>query len=46
MVKVIYNDQLLYTVVIWTYFAISLSKEKVALNSDTHSMLFQDFRYN
>ncbi len=26
-----YNDQLVYTVVIWAFFGISLWKEKVAL---------------
>ncbi len=31
MVKVMYNDQLVYKVVIWTCFGISLWKEKVAL---------------
>ncbi len=30
--KVIYNDQLVYKVVIWAFFRISLWKEKVALN--------------
>ncbi len=28
-----YNDQLVYKVVIWTYFGISLWKEKEALNT-------------
>ncbi len=32
MVKVIYNDQLVYKVVIWVFFGISLWTEKVALN--------------
>ncbi len=32
MVKVMYNDQLLYKVVIWAFIGISLWKEKVALN--------------
>ncbi len=32
MVKVMYNDQLVYKVVIWTYFGISLWTEKVALS--------------
>ncbi len=32
MVKVIYNDQLLYNVVIWELFGSSLWTEKVALN--------------
>ncbi len=27
-----YNDQLVYKVVIWAFFGISLWKEKVALN--------------
>ncbi len=31
MVKVIYNDQLVYKVVIWAFFGISLWTEKVAL---------------
>ncbi len=31
MVKVMYNDKLVYKVVIWTFFGISLWKEKVAL---------------
>ncbi len=31
MVKVMYNDQLVYKVIIWAYFGISLWKEKVAL---------------
>ncbi len=31
MVKVIYNDQLVYEVVIWALFVISLWKDKVAL---------------
>ncbi len=31
MVKVIYNDQLVYKVVIWAFFGISLWKAKVAL---------------
>ncbi len=31
MVKVMYNDQLVYKVVIWAFFGISLWKEKVAL---------------
>ncbi len=31
MVKVVYNDQLVYKVVIWAFFGISLSTEKVAL---------------
>ncbi len=29
-----YNDQLVYKVVIWAFFGISLWKEKVALNND------------
>ncbi len=32
MVKVMYNDQLVYKVVIWAFFEISLWTEKVALN--------------
>ncbi len=32
MVKVIYNDKLVYKVAIWAFFGISLWKEKVALN--------------
>ncbi len=32
MVKVIYNDQLVYKVVIRVFFGISLYKEKVALS--------------
>ncbi len=32
MVKVMYNNQLVYKVVIWSFFGISLWKEKVALN--------------
>ncbi len=32
MVKVMYNDQLVYKVVIWAFFRISLWTEKVALN--------------
>ncbi len=32
MVKVMYNDQLVYKVVIWAVFGISLWKEKVALS--------------
>ncbi len=31
MVKVMYNDQLVYKVVIWAFFGISLWKEKVVL---------------
>ncbi len=31
MVKVVYNDQLVYKVVIWAFFGISLWTEKVAL---------------
>ncbi len=34
MVKVMYNDQLLYKVVIWVFFGISLWTEKVALRSE------------
>ncbi len=34
MVKVMYNDQLLYNVVIWAFFGISLWTEKVALRLD------------
>ncbi len=33
MVKVIYNDKLVYKEVIWVFFGISLWKEKEALNS-------------
>ncbi len=29
-----YNDQLVYKVVIWAFFGISLWKEKVALNKE------------
>ncbi len=32
MVKVMYNDQLVYKVVIWAFLGITLWKEKVALN--------------
>ncbi len=32
MVKVMYNDQLVYKVVIWVFFGISLWTKKVALN--------------
>ncbi len=31
MVRVIYNDQLVYKVVMWAFFGISLWTEKVAL---------------
>ncbi len=31
MVKVMYNDQLVYKVVIWAFFEISLRTEKVAI---------------
>ncbi len=31
MVKVMYNDKLVYKVVIWVFFVISLWKEKEAL---------------
>ncbi len=31
MVKVMYNDKLIYKVVIWVFFGISLWKEKEAL---------------
>ncbi len=31
MVKVTYDDQFVYKIVIWVFFGISLSKEKVAL---------------
>ncbi len=31
MVKVMYNDQLVYKVIIWAFFGISLWNEKVAL---------------
>ncbi len=33
MVKVIYNDQLVYKVAIWVFFGISLWKEKEALST-------------
>ncbi len=33
MVKVMYNDQLVYKVVIWGFFGISLWTEKVALRT-------------
>ncbi len=33
MMKVMYNDQLVYKVLIWAYFGISLWKEKVALTA-------------
>ncbi len=39
MVKVKYNDQLVYKVVIWAFFGISLWTEKVALNRNTYSLL-------
>ncbi len=32
MVKMMYNDQLVYKVDIWAFFGISLWTEKVALN--------------
>ncbi len=32
MVKVMYNDQLVYKIVIWVLLGISLLTEKVALN--------------
>ncbi len=32
MVKVIYNDQLVYKEVIWAFFGISLWKDNLALN--------------
>ncbi len=32
MVKVMYNDQLVYKVVIWAFFGISLWTKKVALS--------------
>ncbi len=37
-----YNDQLVYKVVIWTFFGISLWKEKVALNEAILDFLFPD----
>ncbi len=33
-----YNDQLVYQVVIWVFFGISLWKEKVALNKCLYSI--------
>ncbi len=35
MVKVMYNDKLVYEVVIWVIFGIKLWKEKVALGKLT-----------
>ncbi len=32
MVKVVYNDKLVYKVVLWVFFLFSLWKENVALN--------------
>ncbi len=34
MVKVMYNDQLVYKVVLWAFFGISLWKENVALSKE------------
>ncbi len=39
MVKVMYNDQLVYKVVIWVFFRISLWKEKVALIKGYHEFM-------
>ncbi len=36
MVKVVYNDQLVYEVLIWACFGISLWTEKVALNFNSY----------
>ncbi len=37
-----YNDQLVYKVVIWAYFGISLWKENVALCWDGYTWVAQD----
>ncbi len=37
MVKVMYNDQLVYKVVIWAFFGISLQTEKEALTTFNRS---------
>ncbi len=39
-----YNDQLVYKVVIWKFFGISLWKEKVALTTDNHTSSLVFFR--
>ncbi len=36
MVKVMYNDQLVYKVVIWVFWGISLWTDNVALTHDKH----------
>ncbi len=40
MVKVMYNDQLVYKVVIWPFFGISLWTEKVALTLNLSYTLY------
>ncbi len=46
MYKLYYNDQLVYKVVIWMLFGISLSKEKVALKlPSVLCMTFLNFSY-
>ncbi len=40
MVIVMYNDKLVYKVIIWVFFGISLWKEKVALKEYIHNMTF------
>ncbi len=40
MVNVIYNDQLVYKVVIWAFFGISLWTEKVALTLEVPRLYF------
>ncbi len=43
MVKVMYNDQLVYKVIIWAFFGISLWKEKVALTRISHNHIMLNF---
>ncbi len=43
MVKVMYNDQLVYKVVIWAFFEIHLWTEKVALRQIIHMEATYDY---
>ncbi len=40
MVKVMYNDQLVYKVFIWAFFGISLWEEKLALTTFCTNKVF------
>ncbi len=44
MVKVMYNDKLLYNVVIWVFCVISLWKEKEALSKVDWSLLTKTWK--